>query len=125
MAAWPLARVIDRNRHGEEAEPTWPSMDCFSAKALRNDDKHMRLPNTSAITLTNTDGEALRILIDGLGICVGFGSACSALAPEPSPGLISLGLTPKEARATMRFSLCPGTSQEDLQEAVKRLTSLY
>ncbi|MEI6790778.1 MAG: hypothetical protein WCK42_06325, partial [Myxococcaceae bacterium] len=26
------------NRHGEEAQPTRPSMDCFSAKALRNDE---------------------------------------------------------------------------------------
>lgn len=83
-----------------------------------------RLPNTSAITLAGLDSEALRILIDGVGLCVGFGSACSALAPEPSPGLISLGLTPKEARATIRFSLCPGTTMKTIEEAIGRLIKI-
>jgi cysteine desulfurase len=84
-----------------------------------------RLPNTSAITLTGIDGEALRIMIDGIGLCVGFGSACSALAPEPSPSLLFLGLTPQEARATIRFSLCPGTTEEIIEEAIKRLIKLF
>ncbi|MEI6806265.1 MAG: aminotransferase class V-fold PLP-dependent enzyme [Myxococcaceae bacterium] len=83
-----------------------------------------RLPNTSAITLTGVDGEALRILIDGIGICVGFGSACSALAPEPSPSLMSLGLTPEEARATIRFSLCPETTREVIDDAIGRLPQI-
>jgi cysteine desulfurase len=80
-----------------------------------------RLPNNSAITLAGVDGEALRILVDGAGVCVGFGSACSALAPEPSPGLIALGLTVQEARATIRLSLCPGTTKKTIEEAIRRL----
>lgn len=83
-----------------------------------------RIPNTSAITLTGVDGEALRIMIDGIGLCVGFGSACSALAPEPSPSLLSLGLTPQEARATIRFSLCPGTTDKMIDDAIGRLRGL-
>ncbi len=95
----------------------WPS-------AKRTPEHGNRLPNTTAITLSGVDGEALRIQIDTVGVCVGFGSACSALAPEPSPSLLSLGLTPQEARATIRFSLCPGTTREIVEEVIGRLCTL-
>lgn len=66
-----------------------------------------RLPNTTALCVKGADGEALRMLLDRAGICVGFGAACSALAPEPSPALLALGVTPQDARATVRLSLAP------------------
>lgn len=81
-----------------------------------------RLPNTSAITVPHVDGEALRMAIDLAGVCVGFGSACSALAPEPSPSLLALGLTRDQARATVRLSLSPGSDDGLVDEAVLRLT---
>ena len=80
-----------------------------------------RLPNTSAITLPGVNGEALRMAIDVSGVCVGFGAACSALAPEPSPALLSLGLTPQEARATLRISLPPGIQADPLDQALTHL----
>ncbi|MBH1988786.1 MAG: aminotransferase class V-fold PLP-dependent enzyme [Myxococcaceae bacterium] len=83
-----------------------------------------RLPNTSALALSRVNGDALRILVDQTGVCVGFGSACSALAPEPSPALLSLGLTREEARATIRLSLCPNTTELEIREAAKRLIAL-
>ena len=89
------------------------------AKVLGNTDS--RIPNTCAITLFDVDGEALRIAIDTAGVCVGFGSACSALAPEPSPALMALGLSPSEARSTIRISLHPKNTPEEIQEALKRL----
>ncbi len=66
-----------------------------------------RLPNTTALCVDGADGEALRMLLDRAGICVGFGAACSALAPEPSPALLALGLSAAQARATIRLSLAP------------------
>lgn len=83
-----------------------------------------RLANTSAITLANIDGDALRMAIDRAGVCVGFGSACSALAPEPSPALLALGLSRDRARATVRFSLAPGADLALVDETVRRLTRL-
>lgn len=74
-----------------------------------------RLPQTIAICLNGIDGEALRIAIDQVGVCVGFGSACSALAPEPSPSLLAFGLTPEQARATIRISF----SGEDAPETIR------
>jgi len=84
-----------------------------------------RLPNTTALSLAGVNGDALRILIDAAQVCVGFGSACSALAPEPSPSLIALGLSPDQAKATVRLSLHPGLSPEDIQEAGTRLSAVF
>ncbi|MBI1945684.1 MAG: aminotransferase class V-fold PLP-dependent enzyme [Deltaproteobacteria bacterium] len=80
-----------------------------------------RLPNTSALVVPDVDGAALRIAVDLAGVCVGFGAACSALAPEPSPALLSLGLTPAEAQATVRLSLPPSACAGDVDEALTRL----
>jgi cysteine desulfurase len=83
--------------------------------------KANRLSNTSAVVFGHIDGEALRMALDMAGLAVGFGSACSALAPHPSPALLLLGLSPEEARATARFSLTPGDSETMLNEALNRL----
>lgn len=96
----------------------WPGATVIGQKAPR-------LANTSAITLADVDGDALRMAIDRVGVCVGFGSACSALAPEPSPALIALGLSRERARATVRLSLAPGADRALVDEAVIRLTRLF
>lgn len=83
-----------------------------------------RLPQTSAICLRGADGDALRMAIDRAGVCVGFGSACSALAPEPSPALMAMGLSSAEARATVRLSLAPGASAALVDEATARFAAL-
>ncbi len=48
-------------------------------------------------------------------------AACSALVPEPSPALLSLGLTAAQAQATVRLSLPPGFAAGDVDEALARL----
>jgi cysteine desulfurase len=83
-----------------------------------------RLPQTSAICVNGVDPEALRINVDQARICVGFGSACSALAPEPSPALLAFGLTPSQARATIRISLSPELSRDAILEGITRLKDL-
>ena len=95
LAAWPFARIL--------------GADC------------QRLANTSAIVLRGVDGEALRIAIDTSGVCVGFGSACSALAPVPSKALLAMGLTTAEARATIRISLSIYTTEAEIKTALAKL----
>lgn len=86
--------------------------------------KGFRIPNTTAIALSGINGDVLRILLDSVGLCVGFGTSCSALNPEPSESLLSFNLTPGEVRATIRFSLCPDANLEIVKEVIKRLKSL-
>lgn len=106
-----------RDRLEDELLACWSGAEIVGASCPR-------LPQTSAVYLRGADGEALRMAIDRAGICVGFGSACSALAPEPSPALLALGLSPAAARATVRFSMAPGASPEMVNEAVARLGNL-
>ncbi|MEM7589443.1 MAG: aminotransferase class V-fold PLP-dependent enzyme [Myxococcota bacterium] len=98
----------------EELLAAWPHAQVLAADVPR-------LCNTTAITLNGVDPEALRIAMDQTGVCVGFGSACSSLAPESSSALLAMGLSHAQARATMRFSLSHETTQQEIDEAIKRI----
>jgi cysteine desulfurase len=80
-----------------------------------------RLANTTSLRFDGIEGEALVIALDLAGFAVSSGAACSSGAVEPSHVLLAMGLTPSEARASIRFSLGQGNdeSQVDaLAEAV-------
>ncbi len=80
-----------------------------------------RVPNTSNVTFPNADGEGIVIGLDLAGVAVSTGSACSSGRVEPSPVLLAMGLTPDEARATVRFSLSRMTTEEEVGRAVEVL----
>jgi cysteine desulfurase len=63
-----------------------------------------RLPKLVNVTVKGADGEALLLTMDLLGVAVSSGSACSAGSLEPSHVLLAIGRSPKEARASLRFS---------------------
>lgn len=83
-----------------------------------------RLENTSAFRIPDVDGDALRLALDQAGVAVGFGSACSALAPEPSPSLQALGLSAADTRRVVRVSLAPGLSDADVDDATARIVEV-
>ena len=80
-----------------------------------------RLPNTSSVTFPGRDAEALVIALDLEGVAAATGSACSSGRIEPSANLLAMGLTPEEAKATVRFSLSRFTRAEEIDCAVKIL----
>ena len=77
-----------------------------------------RLPNTSNITFPHADGEGIVIGLDLAGIAVSTGSACSSGRIEPSAVLLAMGLTPEEAKATVRFSLSRMTTEEEIDRTL-------
>lgn len=80
-----------------------------------------RTPNTSNIIFDCIEGEALVIALDLKGVSVSTGAACSSGAIEPSHVLTAMGLTPDEARASIRFSLGKQTTEEDLSFVLERV----
>ena len=86
--------------------------------------KQARLANTSAVLFPDVDGDALRLWLDHAGVAVGFGAACSALAPEPSPGLVALGIDVADTRRVVRLSLAPGISESDIDDAGSRIAKV-
>ncbi len=83
-----------------------------------------RVPNTSNITFRDADGEGIVIALDLSGVAVSTGSACSSGRVEPSPVLLAMGLTPDNARATVRFSLSRFTTAEEIDRVIELLTEL-
>jgi cysteine desulfurase len=83
-----------------------------------------RLPNTSNITFHGVDGEGLVIALDLSGVAVSTGSACSSGRVEPSPILLAMGLTPEEAKSTVRFSLSRFTTAEEIEATVAVLAEV-
>ncbi len=82
------------------------------------------LPGIANISFPDTESDALLVLFDAEGIACSTGSACSAGVQEASHVLMAMGLSQKEARSSLRFSL--GTSNTDsdieyLRTCIKRV----
>ncbi len=78
-----------------------------------------RLPNTSNIRFDGIEGEAMVISLDLRGFAVSSGSACSSGAVEPSHVLLAMGLSPEDARSSVRFSLGPGNTAEQVDGLIE------
>ena len=82
------------------------------------------LPGIANISFPNTESDALLLLFDAEGIACSTGSACSAGVQEASHVLMAMGLSEKEARSSLRFSLGTGNTDSDieyLQTCIKRV----
>ena len=62
--------------------------------------------------------------LDQVGIACSVGSACASGSVELSPTLLAMGLPRDIVRASLRFSLGADTSQEDIDEAVRRIVQV-
>ncbi|MCI0570507.1 MAG: cysteine desulfurase [Myxococcaceae bacterium] len=80
-----------------------------------------RVPNTSNLCFDGADGEALLIALDLEGICVSTGAACASGSLSPSHVLTAMGLTPARARACLRFSLGPTSTDAEVDRVVDAL----
>jgi cysteine desulfurase len=78
-----------------------------------------RVPNTTNIHFDCIEGEAMVIALDLKGLSVSTGAACSSGAIEPSHVLTAMGLSPDEARASLRFSLGKQNTAEDIDFALE------
>lgn len=86
-----------------------------------NGSRTKRLPNNIHITLPGYDNERLIMQLDEAGIQCAVGSACSASSEEPSHVLKAIGLSDKEARASLRFTMGQFTTEADIHRTVATL----
>ena len=82
-----------------------------------NGDRSRRIPNTTNLAFTAAGGEALVIALDLQGVACSTGAACSSGAVEPSHVLLAIGLSPDEARSSLRFSLGRTTTAAEIDRA--------
>ncbi len=83
-----------------------------------------RIPNTSSVTFPGADGEGIVIGMDLSGVALSTGAACSSGRVEPSHVLLAMGLTPEEARSTVRFSLSRFTTEQEIGRTVELLREI-
>jgi cysteine desulfurase len=83
-----------------------------------NGNRAQRVSNTSNISFHAAGGEALVIALDLQGIACSTGAACSSGAVGPSHVLLASGLSPDEARSSLRFSLGRTTTAEEIDQAI-------
>jgi cysteine desulfurase len=80
------------------------------------------LPNNLNLSVEGVDGEAL--LMNLTAIAVSSGAACSSADPEPSHVLRAMGVSEELTRASLRFGLGRGTTQDDIDVAIAHVTEV-
>ncbi len=78
-----------------------------------------RSPKHLNVRVAGVDGEDLLMGLDAAGICASAGSACAAGTLEPSHVLLAMGLSHREAKASIRLSLGRGVTDGMVDYAAK------
>ena len=76
------------------------------------------LPGIAHFTFAGAEGDALLLLLDAQGVQCSTGSACSAGIAQPSHVLLAMGMAPKVARSSIRFSIGVTTTDAEIDRAI-------
>ena len=90
----------------------------------RNGAKEPRLANTSNLSFTNCEAEAILLLLDREGICASSGSACTTGSMAPSHVLTAMGLTPELAMGAVRLSLSKYSTDEEVDHLLAKMPEI-
>ena len=82
-----------------------------------------RIPNTTNLCFSGVEGEAMVIALDLRGYAVSSGSACSSGAVEPSHVLLAMGLSREDARSSVRISLGPENTREQVDGLIEAVVA--
>ena len=83
-----------------------------------------RLPNNCSIRFSRIDGEALLLRLDLAGIAASSGSACTAGSQEVSHVLRAIGLNEQEARGSLRLTVGPDNTEEEIDETIRTVKAI-
>ncbi|MFE6859062.1 cysteine desulfurase family protein [Nocardia sp. NPDC057668] len=80
-----------------------------------------RLPGNAHFTFPGCEGDSLLMLLDAAGIECSTGSACNAGVAGPSHVLLAMGVEPRLARGSLRFTLGHNSTDADIDAALAAL----
>ena len=110
-----LARLRDRLWEGIQAK-----VPCVA----RNGAPEHVLPNTLNVRFEGVTGELLLQALDLEGVSASSGAACHSGSIEPSRVLVAMGLSPEQARASLRFSVGHGNDDAQIDRVLAILPDL-
>ncbi len=93
-------------------------------RVLINGDRILRLPNTVSVSFEYVEGESILLLMSNLGICASSGSACTSGSLEPSHVLRAMGVPFTAAHGSIRFSLSPYNTEEEVDFVLEHLPKI-
>ena len=82
-------------------------------------------PHIVNLGFPNVRGEVMLHALEGEGVYVSTGSACSSKKLKVSGVLTSMGIKPNVAEWAVRFSLSPHTTEEEIDYAVQVIGKTY
>jgi len=89
-----------------------------------NGDVEPSLPGIANITFPGTESDGLLLLLDAEGIASSTGSACSAGVPRPSHVLLAMGLSERDARSSLRFSIGASNTRSEIDHVASVIESV-
>ena len=89
-----------------------------------NGDPDHRLPNNANFTFDRVEAEPLLMGLDLAGIAASSGSACTAASLEPSHVLLAMGHSDAAARSTLRLTVGPENTEEEIDYVVGTIAEL-
>lgn len=88
-----------------------------------NGSKEHRIYNTSNLCFKGKRSETM--IKQMPNIAVAMGSACTSAVAEPSHVLSAMGLSEEDSYSSIRFSLGKGTSKEEIEDVIERISHLF
>lgn len=85
----------------------------------RNGDKDNALPSVLNLHFAGVENTSFLYNMDLQGVCLAAGSACASASVKPSHVLTAMGLTEKEAKESVRFSLGKNNTEEEICTAAR------
>ncbi len=89
-----------------------------------NGDLNKGVSNTLNLAFAGVDADSLAVNMDIKGIFVSAGSACTSGAPEASRVLEAMGVEPRYAKGSIRFSLGIGTTDSDISYCIETIPGM-
>ncbi len=87
--------------------------------AAETGSRSRKIPGNCHLCFEGVESEALLMLLDDAGVCASAGSACASGAMEPSHVLSAMGVPRAAALGSLRLSLGPTTTADDVDAAAK------
>jgi cysteine desulfurase len=84
----------------------------------------LRVPGTVHATFDGLASDELLFLLDQEGVCASAGASCSSGAGEASHVLAAMGIAPERARGSLRLSMGPETTDDDVDALIRILSSV-
>jgi cysteine desulfurase len=87
--------------------------------ATETGDRRRKVPGNGHLCFDGIESEALLVLLDEGGVYASAGSACASGAMEASHVLTAMGVPRDTALGSLRLSLGPTTTEDDIELALK------